>query len=71
MLEDLVNQEESKRLEAKLRTDYRKRIDNYHINVTDNKFYEDKVLRVVKTRAKADDIRAEAELITLEKQAEN
>lgn len=54
-----------------MRRDYRKRIDNYHINSTDNKFYEDKVLRVVKTRAKADQIKAEANQIALEKAAEN
>ena len=71
MLDDLANQEEAKRLESKLRKDYRKRIDNYHINVTDNKFYEDKVMRVVKTRAKADNIRAEAQQVVLEKTAEN
>lgn len=71
MLDDLANQEEAKRLESKLRKDYRKRIDNYHINVTDNKFYEDKVLRVVKTRARAGSIRAEANQVALEKAAEN
>jgi hypothetical protein len=71
MLNDLAQQEESKRLEEKLRRDYRKRIDNYHINETDNKFYDEKVLRVVKTRGKADNIKAEAQQVALEKQAES
>ena len=70
MLDDLVDQEESKRLESKLRREYRRRIDNYHINVTDNKFYDEKVLRVVKTRAKATDIKEEAARVQNERDAE-
>jgi hypothetical protein len=70
MLDDLVNQEEAKRQEAKVRRDYRKRIDNYHINVTDNKFYDDKVMRVIKTRNKGPQIKEEQARVENEKMAE-
>lgn len=70
MLDDLINQEEAKRLESKLRRDYRKRIDHYHINLTDNKFYDEKVLRVTKTRGKAPGIHEEAARVENEKVAE-
>lgn len=70
MLDDLIDQEEAKRLESKLRRDYRKRIDHYHINLTDNKFYDEKVLRVAKTRNKAGTIKEEAARVENEKVAE-
>lgn len=70
LLTDIMNQEERQEIQDQMKREQRKRIDNYHINVADNKFVEDKVLRANKIKARAPAIRAEADRVEAEKYRE-
>lgn len=69
MLDNLATQEDAKILEEAVKREHRRRIDNFHINLTDNKFYEEKVTRLQKTKARAPAIREEAQRVEQEKLA--
>lgn len=54
---------ERKKLEEQVRLQHRKRIDTYHQNVADDKYYQENVLKGDKVRARAAGVREEAERV--------
>lgn len=63
MLEEYPGMVERKKLEEQVRLQHRKRIDTYHQNVADDKYYQENVLKGDKVRARAAGVREEAERV--------